>query len=370
MNSSKHIKQLKSLGGRSKRYNLRDLVDTFERQRKESIAIEVGIATELGLRAAYGLLNVDDDLFQAYAAAYPSLNESTSLYEKALEEVGSADPSEMSGLLSGVKGKLFEQNLETKLEQIYPGWEFNIAPNVNQSVWDLTGVAPDGKVMFVQAKMGRETYANDVHERMLENPDVMFATSTEIQEKILEKSPELADQFIAVDLSNMEFSTDVADGVSQLVANAGLDVPDSFGDSLPFVGEVVAAFTLHKELVKVNFDYAQISDFDRRKVKALRAIHVAGKYAAFSGGAALGAAIGSALLPVVGTILGGIGGFAYMKWIKNDIVAELDRIGKDLLNINTDNLYYENRKSAINRLAMLMRRKADDHVETLKLIVG
>jgi hypothetical protein len=370
MNSSKHIKQLKSLGGRSKRYNLRDLVDTIERQRKDSVAIEVGIATEIGLLAAFGYLNVNDDLFKAYEAAYPNLSESTSLYEKALEEAGSANPAELSGLVSGIKGKLYEQNLETKLEEIYPGWDFQIAQNVNQPGWDLIGIAPDGNVMPVQVKMGGEGYAGEVHERMLDNPDILFVTTTEIQEKILEKSPELASQFITTDISNSEFSSEVTDGVSQLVANAGLDMPDSMGDFMPYVGEVFAAIQLHEELKQVNFDYAQISDFDKRKIKALRAIHVAGKFAAFSGGSALGAALGTFVFPGVGTIIGGIGGFAIMKLLKRDIVSELDRIAKDLLNLNTDNIYYENKKSAINYLALLMRRKADDHVETLKQIGG
>lgn len=368
MNSKYHIQSLQSLRGRSRRYNLRDLVDTFERQRKESIAIEVGIATELGLRAAFGYLNVNDDLFQAYAAAYPSLSESSTLYEKALEEAGSADPAELAGLTSGLKGKLFEQNLEAKLEQMHPGWEFWIAEDPNQPVWDLMGRGPGGETMYIQAKMGGEAYADEVRERMLENPEVMFATSTEIQDKILENYPELASQFIDFDVSNAEFSTEVTDGVSQLVANAGLDMPDTVGDILPFVGEIVLAFQLHKELIRVNFDYSQISDFDRRKVKALRAIHIAGRYVAFSGGAALGAALGSAMVPGFGTIIGGVLGYGYMWWKKRDIVAALDRMAKDLLNLNTDNLYYETRKSAIDRLALLMRNRSDDHVETLKLI--
>ena len=58
--------------------------------------------------------------------------------------------------------------------------------------------------------------ANHLSNIMQSNPDVYYATSSEIREKILAAKPELQEQFIPIDISSYEFTQDVQDGLETL----------------------------------------------------------------------------------------------------------------------------------------------------------
>ncbi|RYX92485.1 hypothetical protein EON78_06435, partial [bacterium] len=259
------------------RYDLK-AVDTFvTAENINDLLWSNGFAGEIGLLYAFDELNVNDTLFEAYQSQYPNLSETKSLFDKVIEAHCSGESS-FGGLVSGVKGKLYEINLQETLNTNYPDWNFSIAENANQPIWDLIGIGPEGQEILVQAKMGAASYAFDVKERMLDNPDVLFATSREIHEKILESSPELAAQFIDVDVSNIELTDEVSSGLEQLLANHGVDVPDGIGDLLPFVGEIVAGIKLLVELSKVNQDFDKVDISDKRRIQGLRAIMAFSKF--------------------------------------------------------------------------------------------
>ena len=49
--------------------------------------------------------------------------------------------------------------------------------------------------------------------------------------------------------SNAELTESVKDGLDKLAGNFGIDVPDSIGDVLPYVVEVVLGFKLIRSMV-------------------------------------------------------------------------------------------------------------------------
>jgi len=345
MNLNKFIEELKKLPGSDKYYDLSSIIYESERIKKDGVAIEIGIATEIGALYAFNELNVNDTVFEGYASQYTRLSESQSLYNKALEE-SAEGTANFQGLVSGIKGKIFEINLEESLEKTYPGWAFSIAENPTQPVWDLKGIGPDGQEMLVQAKMGGAENVADVKARMLENPEVMFATSTEIQEKILESSSELSSQFINVDVSNSELTEEVVSNIEQLMANYGIDAPDDIADILPFIGEIIAGMRLLYELSRVKKDFKDIEISDKRRVQGLRAIMAFSRFGITAVVAASGSAIGSVGFPGVGTVLGGIGGAIAGMYINRKIKPYMYDWALMLMNLSQEELiYYRNKKN-------------------------
>lgn len=230
MKSIQYLDQLKEIPCDKKEYDLKTLIKTIESQKKESMAIEIGIATEIGLLYAFNHFNVNDSIQEGFASQYPNLAENQSLYEDLLAKGADTDIENLTSYIDRIKGKIYEIELVNQLNGQFDGYNFSISESATQPIWDIKGINANGEEMLIQAKMGGETYASEVHERMLENPDVLFATSTEIQEKILEKSPELASQFInVVSISNADFTTEITESVEQLISNYGADFFDGAG---------------------------------------------------------------------------------------------------------------------------------------------
>lgn len=355
MESLKYLNDLEKLPGKTEKINLKDLVGKLGDLKRDNLAIELGIAGEIGLLYAFNELNVNDTLFEAYQSQYPNLSETKSLFDKVIEAHGSGESS-FGGLVSGVKGKLYEINLQETLNTNYPDWNFSIAENANQPIWDLIGIGPEGQEILVQAKMGAASYAFDVKERMLDNPDVLFATSREIHEKILESSPELAAQFIDVDVSNVELTDEVSSGLEQLLANHGVDVPDGIGDLLPFVGEIVAGIKLLVELSKVNQDFDKVDISDKRRIQGLRAIMAFSKFGISSVISIAGTALGSAVFPGVGSLIGGLGGAGMGMYINKKVKPHLNEIALELMGLDEDEMFYLRRKEAIDNIGMNMNK--------------
>jgi len=348
MKSLRYLNKLDSLPGKGIKTNLKALVDKSTKMKSENGFLDamIGASVGAGLFIKHDF-NVENDLFEAYNLANPNLSIDKSLYQKTLEEQGTDG---LDGLVSNLKGKLFEVELEGQLESMYPGFDFSIAEKANQPIWDLIGKGPDGKEILVQAKMVGEGSASDVYERMVENPDVLFAASNEVREKILEQAPELANQFVPVDYGNLEFTEQVESGLDQLLENAGIDVPDEIGDIVPIVGEIIIGLRLLYELSQVKKDFNEIKIDDQRRIKGLRAIMLLSRFGVTAVVTAIGAASGSAIFPGVGTIFGGIGGAVAGMVINKKIKPRLHEFALYLLNMTEADLIYFKNKSNIDEI--------------------
>lgn len=319
-----------------------EIINRSDKLKGESYAIEAGVATEIGLISAFNKFNIDDSYFEAFSKAYPRLSETVSLYQKS-QEATEAGVRSMTSLVSNVKAKVFEVELVESLNKAYPGWDFQLAERANQPVWDLKGVGPNGEEMLVQAKMYAEKSAGKVTGAMENNPDVFFATSTEVQNKIIENTPDLSEQLILTNTSNIELTEDVSSGLDQLMANYGLDVPDKIGEYLPFIGEIVLGVKLLIEIAKVNRDFSKIDLNEKRRIQGLRAIMAISRFGIVSVLAITGGALGGPF--------GALGGVGVAMIINNKIKPHINDIALKLMELDNDELVYLKNKESIDNLA-------------------
>lgn len=319
-----------------------EIINRSDKLKGESYAIEAGVATEIGLISAFNKFNIDDSYFEAFSKAYPRLSETVSLYQKS-QEATEAGVRSMTSIVSNVKAKVFEMELNESLTKTYPGWDFQLAEKANQPIWDIKGVGPNGEEILVQAKMYAENSASKVKGAMGDNPDVYFATSSEVQNKIIENSPELSDQLILTNTSNIELTEDVSSGLDQLMSNYGLDVPDKIGDYLPFVAEIVLGVKLLIEIAKVNRDFSKIDLNDKRRIQGLRAIMAISRFGIVSVLAITGGAIGGPF--------GALGGVGAAMIINKQIKPHINEIALKLMELDNDELVYLKNKESIDSLA-------------------
>lgn len=239
--------------------SMEEMYSKLEILKDRDVLVEAGMYSSI---IGYQLLetrNIPDDLFEAYASQYPQMFESgVSLYDKYLEVYDKGEKS-ILGLVNGVKGKFFEYHVQDNLSERYPDYNFTISDVANQPVWDIKGINPEnGEEILVQVKMMASTQASNLSTIMQDNPDVYFATSREIREKILAAKPELEEQFIQFDISDYDFTKGVEDGLETLRQNLGIDVPDEIFALAPYSTEIILGIRLLLDLASVNRDFKKV----------------------------------------------------------------------------------------------------------------
>ena len=332
------------------RYSLADVVEKSTRMRSDLFAIEVAAGTEVGLSGMFDAHNVPDDLFEAYRLASPSVAADHSLYERYLDMV-ERGPDSVTGFVSNVKGKLAELRLPEHLEQEFPGYTFNLAESQNQAGWDLIGTSHDGGAdLLIQAKVGSANYAGDVLERMQNDPNLIFAASNEIREAIVAEHPELAAQFVDLDLSNFEFTAGVEEKMSLLAENFGIDVPDAVGDFLPYVTEIILGIRLLYDIVKVERDFKTVAIDDRGRVHAMKALVLFQRFGVSAVCTTAGGAAGTALMPGFGTVGGAVGGAVLAAKLNKKLRPRTMEVAMWLVSVTEDDIFYFRNKLAIDRI--------------------
>ncbi|OPH33904.1 hypothetical protein [Moraxella lacunata] len=115
MRSVNYIDDLRQIPCDKKFVNLKSLVKEIELQKKESIAIEIGIATEVALLYAFNEFNVDDNIAEGFASQYPNLAENQSLYQDLLAKGADTDIENLTSYIDRIKGKIYEIELTDRL---------------------------------------------------------------------------------------------------------------------------------------------------------------------------------------------------------------------------------------------------------------
>lgn len=380
MKSIQYLEQLKAIPCEKQDYDLKSLIQVIKSQKKESIAIEVGIATEIGLLYAFNEFNVDDNIAEGFASQYPNLAENQSLYQDLLAKGADTDIENLTSYIDRIKGKIYEIELTDRLGEQFDGYTFSIAESATQPIWDIKGVNADGQEILVQAKMGGESYAYEVKDRMLENPDVLFATSTEIQDKILSMHPELVNQFVNIDISNAEFSTQIVENAEQLIANHGADFFDSSAEYIPVLGEIIVGIKLLSEMSKVNNEYQGIPKSQQDKIKMIKAIVYLSRYgvttaligASVKAGATTGAMVDAGTGGIslgagtaVGTVVGLVGGAMLSSEVNNYIKPYMYDMALGIMDYTRDDIFYFKNKVNIDNIGSGLYYQA--HLLTSKL---
>ena len=278
---------------------------------RDHFAIEVSLATEEAMEALFQARNVPDELSEAFGRAFSNVAEKSSLHDHYQEMVDKGSGS-VTGFVSNLKGKVAELKTESALEERFPGSDFQLAESATQRGWDLIGRFQDRPDLFVQVKAGSAEYASDAVDAIQANPNVEFAVSSEIYDRIAETHPELLERIVHKLGPAAELTEDVKDGLGKLVGNImGIDPPDSIGEALPFVGEVVLGIRLIWGMVKTERDLSDVDLTDRSRIHGIRTLGLVSRFGVnqvcmWAGGAA-GTAAGS-VIPGVGNVAGGLGG--------------------------------------------------------------
>lgn len=287
-----------------------ETVDRIRGMDRDHFAIEVSLAAEEALETLFEARNVDDTLTEAHHRAFPLVAESKSLHEH-YEEMMEKGPNSVTGFVSNLKGKVAELKAEPVLEERFPGGDFQLAESATQPVSDLIGRFPDRPDIFVQVKTGSANYASEAVDAMQANPNVAFAVSSEIYDRIAETHPELLLRIVYKLRPTAELTEDVKDGLGKLAGNMGIDPPDSIGKVLPFVSEVVLGIRLIWDMVKTERELDDVDQPDRYKVHGIRTLALMSRFGVnqvcmWAGGAA-GTAAGS-VVPGLGNVAAGLGG--------------------------------------------------------------
>ena len=217
MQSSSLLPALRELPGgeSSENRSSRETITGIVNMDRAMYAAEFASAASFGMWAIFDDINIDDTLAEAYAAQYPGLASDHSLYEH-WNEMMDRGPESMEGFINGLKGKVAELDLVDQLEQ--NGFtNVEIAADPTQPVWDVRGVSPEGENVLIQVKTGVADYASDLQSLIVDNPDVQFAVSSEIYDKL-----DMTDRLANIG-SSEELTADIRARLDALLENPNLE---------------------------------------------------------------------------------------------------------------------------------------------------
>ena len=334
-----------------------DLSDTVTRLRamdKDHFAIEVAEIVETTLEGMFDSRNVPDTLTEAHNLSFPNYDRSLNDHYRELQERG---PEAVGGLVNNLKGKVAELETVALAEERFSGYTFNLAENPNEQGWDLHGVGPEGSPdIYVQVKTRVADNASEVIDRMQESPDFVFALNQELYDKVLESNPDFADRMIETRRSNLEYTEGTEGGLELLASNAGFDVPDSIGEMLPYVGEIILGIRLVMDVISTERDFRDVELDDRARVHVLKALVLMSRFGVTTvfttAGGAAGSAAGTALFPGVGTTIGGIagsiGGAGTAIFLNRRLQPQMMEVSMGIAGVDEDDMFYFRNKKVID----------------------
>ena len=307
-------------------------------------AAEITAAANIGLWTIFDDINVDDSLAAAYQGQYPGLAADHSLHQHWLEMMDRG-PESMDGFISGLKGKLAEFQAQDQLTDA--GWtNLSIASDHTQAVSDISGIDPEGMETLIQVKTGAADYAEEVQNLMAENPDLHFAVSAEIYQRIADSAPDALAQLTNLG-SDFDLVKDMVDGLTTLTDNLGIDIPDGIGDLLPYAGAIIAGARLIHSVITTEQQFKAADRTTRNKIQVVQTLTLMSRMGintvlAMVGGAA-GTAAGSAV-PLVGNLVGGIAGSiagaGMGMYLNQHIQPHMLDLALDITGLEQDDLFY------------------------------
>ena len=170
--------------------------------------------------------SVPENVQQAFALAYPDLAQ-TETFSDAVARMSS---DELVGLVSGVKGKLFELELVDHLNSggLPDGYHAEIAGSATQPGWDIRVLDENGQVSeLLQAKATES--AQYVQEALQRYPDIDVTTTTEVHAQLTALG--LAENVHGSGISQaaLQAKVDAATAHSDAAFDASDLVPSSIG---------------------------------------------------------------------------------------------------------------------------------------------
>ena len=364
MKSADLLPALRELPGEpsGERKAFREIISDLTNSDRALYAAESTAAASFALWGIFDRVNVDDNLFAAHSLQYPGKAAELSLHQHWIERTQSGEAS-MERFVNGLKGKMAELNAAETLER--NGYsDVTIAPNPNQPVWDIRASSPDGEEVFFQVKTGAAERAGEIESLMADSPDIQFAVSSEIYERISERSPHVLDNLVDVG-SGYELTEGAKESLDILSENMGLDIPDGLGDLIPYAGAIIAGARLIYGVMQTEKRFGAADRTAKNKLQVVQTLTVMSRMGistvlATAGGMG-GTAAGSAV-PFVGNLIGGIVGTAAGAGIGMYLNSRLEPhmldLALDITGLTGDDIFYYANKERVDLLAMSFRQTA------------
>ena len=338
-------------------FEIQPLLTRMGEMDRDLWSIEFSTAVERPLLSLFKEFNVADDVREAYSLGSPSVDEN--LHERYAEML-ERGPQSVTGFMNNLKGKLGELRTKEMLEDLNPDYQYDVAPVLNQPFWDIQEIDPDGVVSnVIQVKIGAESYASEVIERMENAPSVSFALSQEVFKKVSETRPDLLPQAMNTQISSLAMEAEISENIATLARNHGIDIPDSVGEMLPFVGEVVLGIRLIMDIVSTEREYKEVELDDRAKVHALKALTLMSRFGITAVCTTAGGAAGTIAAPGVGSAAGAVAGGGLSYYLNRRLRPRMLEVATRITGVDEDDLFYLRNKAAIDGIgASLAETKA------------
>ena len=343
-------------GSDSDHRTFRDVITDLVTTDRAMYGAEFTSAASFGMWAIFDDINVDDKITAAYEAQYPRLAADHSLHEQWQEMIERGEVS-MDKFIDGLKGKVAEFDTAEILEQNgFTG--VTIAADPTHQVWDISAVDADGEAVFFQVKSYVEDNAYVVENLMSENPDIYYAVSTEVYDKIAESSPELIEQLIDIGSTNaLEGST--SEGLNLLSDNMGIDIPDGIGEIIPYAGAIIVGARLVHTVIKTEKEFKAADRTTKNKIQVVQSLTVMSKFGVSAvlstAGGVGGAAIGS-IIPgpgnLIGGIVGAVGGAGMGMYLNRHLQPHMLNLALNITGLTNDDLFYYKNKLRIDAVAL------------------
>ena len=207
---------------------------------KDMLLDSLGISVSV-IHGYYHIDYIPEEVEEAYKAAYPIKSQTDNLRD-IIED---ADDTELAGLTSGIKGKLFEMRYVDFLNDghLPDGYEAVLAESATNPGWDIAILDNNG--ITVNELQMKATDSVDYIKTALERyPDIDIVTTEEVYNSVV--MHEFADQVINSGISNEELTS----VVTETLESDSVDM--DWG--LPVIPMLLIGYSVYKKESLSSFD--------------------------------------------------------------------------------------------------------------------
>ena len=207
---------------------------------KDMLLDSLGISVSV-IHGYYHIDYIPEEVEEAYKAAYPIKSQTDNLRD-IIED---ADDTELAGLISGIKGKLFEMRYVDFLNDghLPDGYEAVLAESATNPGWDIAILDNNG--ITVNELQMKATDSVDYIKTALERyPDIDIVTTEEVYNSVV--MHEFADQVINSGISNEELTS----VVTETLESDSVDM--DWG--LPVIPMLLIGYSVYKKESLSSFD--------------------------------------------------------------------------------------------------------------------
>ena len=208
--------------------------------KKDMLLDSLGISASV-IHGYYHIDYIPEEVEEAYKAAYPIKSQTDNLRD-IIED---ADDTELAGLISGIKGKLFEMRYVDFLNDghLPDGYEAVLAESATNPGWDIAILDNNG--IAVNELQMKATDSVDYIKTALERyPDIDIVTTEEVYNSVVMR--EFADQVINSGISNEELTS----VVTETLESDSVDM--DWG--LPVIPMLLIGYSVYKKESLSSFD--------------------------------------------------------------------------------------------------------------------